>query len=70
MHCGSYPDITRPQITETGASYIFFMLFHVMVTMVGLSCVTSFFITHLSARLEEELEVRGCVCTILTTFIA
>lgn len=46
------------------------MLFHVMVTMVGLSCVTSFFITHLSARLEEELEVRGWLCTILTTFIA
>lgn len=36
------------------------MLYHVMVTMVGLSCVTSFFISHLSARLEEELEVRAC----------
>lgn len=49
------------QITGTGWSYVFFMLYHVMVTMVGLSCVTSFFISHLSARLEEELEVRACV---------
>lgn len=50
------------QITGTGWSYVFFMLYHVMVTMVGLSCVTSFFISHLSARLEEELEVCVCVC--------
>ena len=35
------------------------------MTVVALSCITSFFITHLSSRLEEELEVGAPVCFVV-----
>jgi len=38
------------------AAYLFFMAYQVLVVTIALSCVTSFFITHLSNQLGEELE--------------
>ncbi|GAB5036822.1 two-pore calcium channel [Nannochloropsis oceanica] len=38
------------------AAYVYFMAFQVLMVTVALSCITSFFITHLSSQLEEELE--------------
>jgi hypothetical protein len=44
------------QVTS-GAAYLYFMAFQIMVVTVGLNCVTSFFIGNLSNKLEAELAV-------------
>ena len=47
---------------SSGASYLYFMAFQIAVVIIGLNCVTSFFIGTLSNKLEEELEVRLANC--------
>jgi len=42
----------------SAASYMYFMAYQISVVVIGLNCVTSFFIGNLSSKLVEELEVR------------
>jgi len=43
----------------SAASYMYFMAYQITVVVIGLNCVTSFFIGNLSSKLVEELEVRA-----------
>lgn len=55
--------ITINFITLTSAwSYMYFIAYQITVVVIGLNCVTSFFIGNLSSKLVEELEVRARVC--------
>lgn len=52
---GNFITLTSP------ASYMYFMAYQISVVVIGLNCVTSFFIGNLSSKLLEELEVRARV---------